>query len=96
MMIIQAILFDKDYFPTTQQCREWLNEQNIDYIKPAMISEKYITYKIVEPEYYFNQGYKFKLTNIEISSGIQLIMMEKLHPKGAEAQIKHKVKYNTI
>ena len=78
MSIIQAVLFNKDYFSTTRKCREWLNEAEIDnYIKPALVSEKYIQYKLVEPKPYYDKGYKFKLRNIDLGSGIQLVMLEK-------------------
>lgn len=77
MSIIQAILFNKDYFSTTRECREWLNEAEIDnYIKPAQKTEKYIQYKLVEPEPYFEKGYRFKPRNIDLGLGIELIIMK--------------------
>jgi hypothetical protein len=90
MSIIQAVLFDKNYFSTTRLCRDWLNEAEIDYIKPAQKTENYIQYKIVEPEPYFNKGYRFRLRNIDLGSGIELIMME------PEKHIKYLEKYHTI
>ena len=93
MSIIQAVLFDKDYFSTTRSCRDWLNDSEIEYIKPAIKSTQYIKYQIIEPEPYFNKGYRFKLRNIDIGSGIEFIMMEpSTHQRGAPLSIK----YNTI
>ena len=89
MSIIQAVLFDKEYFSTTRSCRDWLNDSEIEYIKPAIKTDYYIKYKIIEPEHYFNKGYRFKLRNIDIGMGIQLIMMEPTHKKYLE-------KYYTI
>ncbi len=77
MSIIQAVLFDKEFFPTTRDCRDWLNEAELDYIKPALVSEYYIKYKVVEPESYFNKGYRFKPRHIDLGSGVELVMMEK-------------------
>ncbi len=77
MSIIQAVLFDKEFFPTTRDCRDWLNETGLDYIKPALVSEYYIKYKLVEPEPYLEKGYRFKPIHIDIVEGVELVMMEK-------------------
>ena len=47
---IQAILFKKEFF-NTKQANEFLKRHNFKKIKPFDITNKYIRYRLIQPNY---------------------------------------------
>jgi hypothetical protein len=49
-MSIQAILFDRDYWDT-KRAREYLKEFKFNPIKRVHITDKYLRYRLLQPDY---------------------------------------------
>lgn len=66
-MIIQAILFDKRKWTTTE-AREWLKKHNYYPIKKVHVTEHFLRYRIESPDSFS------RFVTKHISDGIELIL----------------------
>lgn len=65
-MVLQAILFDKDYY-TKKEAKKWLSENNYIPIKPVHETSHFYRYRIHKPVFdsYFTK---------EVSPGIKIVI----------------------